>query len=49
MNPDLACIANSLAGNCENEAVIEFFLSGPSFRLERGRCAWPLLVISTLN
>lgn len=36
LHPGLAHIANSLAGNNDNGAVIEFFLSGPSFRLEKG-------------
>ncbi|TWJ19351.1 5-oxoprolinase subunit C family protein [Geobacter argillaceus] len=36
LHPDLARIANALAGNGENESVLEFFLSGPSFRLESG-------------
>lgn len=36
LHPDLARIANTLAENSENTAVIEFFLTGPSFRLEKG-------------
>ncbi len=36
MHPDLVWIANALAGNHKDTAVIEFFLSGPTFRLEEG-------------
>lgn len=36
LHPDLARIANTLAENSEDTAVIEFFLTGPSFRLEKG-------------
>ena len=36
LHPDLARLANALAGNGENEPVLEFFLSGPSLRLESG-------------
>jgi allophanate hydrolase len=36
LHPGLARIANALAGNPENSAVIEFFLVGPSFRVETG-------------
>lgn len=36
LHPDLARIANALAENSEATAVIEFFLTGPSFRLEKG-------------
>lgn len=36
MHPDLMWIANALAGNHKDTAVIEFFLSGPTFRLEEG-------------
>lgn len=36
IHPDLAWIANALAGNIRETAIIEFFLSGPSFRLEKG-------------
>lgn len=36
LHPGLARIANRLAGNHENDAIIEFFLSGPLFRLEKG-------------
>lgn len=37
LHPDLARIANALAGNPAEAAIIEFFLTGPSFRLEQGR------------
>ena len=36
LHPDLAFIANALAGNSEDTAVVEFFLSGPTFQLEAG-------------
>ncbi len=36
LHPDLARVANTLAENSEDIAVIEFFLTGPSFRLEKG-------------
>jgi biotin-dependent carboxylase-like uncharacterized protein len=37
LHPDLMRIANALAGNGENEPILEFFLTGPGFRLESGR------------
>lgn len=36
LHPGLARIANALAGNPEASAVIEFFLVGPSLRVETG-------------
>jgi 5-oxoprolinase (ATP-hydrolysing) subunit C len=36
LHPDLMRIANALAGNKENEPVLEFFLAGPGFRIESG-------------
>lgn len=36
LHSDLARVANSLAENSHDSAVIEFFLTGPSFRLEKG-------------
>jgi 5-oxoprolinase (ATP-hydrolysing) subunit C len=36
LHPDLARIANALAGNCENEPLLEFLFTGPCFRLESG-------------
>lgn len=36
LHPDLARIANALAGNEAGEAVLEFFINGPTFRLESG-------------
>lgn len=36
LHPDMARIANTLAGNSIDTAVIEFCLTGPSFRQEKG-------------
>ena len=36
LHPDLAKIANALAGNKENEPLFEFFYTGPDLRLESG-------------
>ncbi len=36
IHPEMAGIANALAGNNDDAALIEFFMSGPSFRLEKG-------------
>ncbi|MEI6704365.1 MAG: urea amidolyase, partial [Deltaproteobacteria bacterium] len=36
LHPYLARIANALAGNSENEPVLEFFHTGPGFLVESG-------------
>jgi len=36
LHPDLARIANALAGNSENEPLLEFFFTGPCFHLKSG-------------
>ena len=36
LQPDLAKVANVLAGNPEGTAVVEFLLTGPTFHLEEG-------------